>query len=113
MKKKKRTVSSNIPLRSRIWKSRQYYLLILPAVIYVLIFCYAPMYGLQIAFKDYKVSLGILGSRWVGFRNFTDFWILFLESDPQYLRPVPVHAVCGVPGADPCGAGCQRAERRI
>ena len=50
MKKKKRTVSSNIPLRSRIWKSRQYYLLILPAVIYVLIFCYAPMYGLQIAF---------------------------------------------------------------
>ena len=74
MKKKKRTVSSNIPLRSRIWKSRQYYLLILPAVIYVLIFCYAPMYGLQIAFKDYKVSLGILGSRWVGFRNFTDFF---------------------------------------
>ena len=74
MKKKKRTVSSNVPLRNRIWKSRQYYLLILPAVIYVLIFCYAPMYGLQIAFKDYKVSLGILGSRWVGFRNFTDFF---------------------------------------
>ena len=63
MKKKKRTVSSNVSLKNRIWKNRQYYLLILPAVIYVLIFCYAPMYGLQIAFKDYKVSLGILGSR--------------------------------------------------
>ena len=74
MKKKKRTVSSNVSLKNRIWKNRQYYLLILPAVIYVLIFCYAPMYGLQIAFKDYKVSLGILGSRWVGFRNFTDFF---------------------------------------
>lgn len=59
---------------SRIWKSRQYYLLILPALVYVLIFCYGPMYGLQIAFKDYKVSLGMAASRWVGFRNFKDFF---------------------------------------
>lgn len=61
-------------LFNQIKKSRQYYLLILPAIVYVLIFCYGPMYGLQIAFKDYKMSLGVMGSRWVGLRNFKDFF---------------------------------------
>ena len=57
-----------------MWKSRDYYLMLLPAVLYVLLFCYAPLYGLQIAFKNYKVSLGVAGSPWIGFRNFTDFF---------------------------------------
>lgn len=57
-----------------MWKSRDYYLMLLPAVLYVILFCYAPMYGLQIAFKNYKVSLGVAGSPWIGFRNFTDFF---------------------------------------
>ena len=61
-------------LTTRIWKSREYYLMLLPATIYVILFCYAPMYGLQIAFKNYKVSLGVTGSPWIGFRNFTDFF---------------------------------------
>lgn len=61
-------------LTSRIWKCRDYYLMLLPAVLYVLLFDYAPMYGLQIAFKNYRVSLGIAGSPWIGFRNFTDFF---------------------------------------
>ena len=76
MKNKKaiRTRGSGTSLRVRIWKHRQYYLLLLPAVIYVAIFCYAPMYGLQIAFKDYKVSLGVTGSPWIGLQNFTDFF---------------------------------------
>ena len=69
-----KTKSEGQKLSTRIWKSRQYYLLILPALAYVLIFCYGPMYGLQIAFKNYKMSLGIMQSRWVGFRNFTDFF---------------------------------------
>ena len=60
--------------KTKVYKFRQYYLLLLPAFIYVLIFCYGPMYGLQIAFKDYKMSLGIFGSKWIGFRNFTDFF---------------------------------------
>lgn len=66
--------ATNVKLSTRIWKSRQYYLLILPALLYVLIFSYGPMYGLQIAFKNYKVSLGIAGSNWVGLRNFMDFF---------------------------------------
>lgn len=61
-------------LLTRIWKHRYYYLMLLPAVAYVLIFNYAPMYGIQIAFKNYRFSLGINGSPWVGFRNFKDFF---------------------------------------
>ena len=67
--KKKKT-----KLSLQMWKSRDYYLMLLPAVLYVLLFCYAPLYGLQIAFKNYKVSLGVAGSPWIGFRNFTDFF---------------------------------------
>ncbi len=75
-KKEKRTgvPASALKLRTRIWRHREYYLFLLPAVVYAVIFCYAPMYGLQIAFKDYKVSLGVSGSPWVGLRNFTDFF---------------------------------------
>ena len=50
-------------LGQRIAENWQYYILILPAIIYVAIWCYAPMYGLQIAFKNYKFSLGIMGSK--------------------------------------------------
>ena len=70
-----------LTLKSRQSRShsgfRQYgqlYLLLLPAFIYVAIFCYGPMYGLQIAFKNYKMSLGIAGSPWIGLRNFKDFF---------------------------------------
>ena len=47
------------------------YVMLLPAVVYILLFAYKPMYGVLIAFKDYKMNLGILGSPWVGFANFT------------------------------------------
>lgn len=67
-------VNSNGKLFLRIKRNRDYYLMLLPALIYVLLFCYAPMYGLQIAFKNYKMSLGVAGSPWIGFRNFTDFF---------------------------------------
>ena len=61
-------------LGRRIAENWQYYILILPAILYVAIWCYAPMYGLQIAFKNYKFALGITGSKWVGFRHFQDFF---------------------------------------
>lgn len=62
------------PLSTRIWVNRQYYLLLLPAVLYVAIFCYGPMYGAQIAFKNFLGSKGITGSAWVGFKHFIDFF---------------------------------------
>ncbi len=49
--------------------------LTLPALIYFLIWHYAPMFGLIIAFKDYSYELGILGSRWIGFDNFKFFFL--------------------------------------
>jgi len=49
------------------------YLLILPTIIYYLVWCYGPMYGIIIAFNDYSPKRGILGSNWVGLRWLRDF----------------------------------------
>lgn len=61
-------------IAKRIWEHRDYYWMLLPAVVYVIIFKYAPMYGLQIAFKNYRMSLGFSGSPWVGWENFRSFF---------------------------------------
>lgn len=78
MKKKKQKSqtlrTSNVKVSTRIWKSRYFYLMLLPAILYVIIFCYAPMYGLQIAFKNFKMVLGYANSPWVGFQHFIDFF---------------------------------------
>lgn len=52
----------------------QLYLLLLPAFVWLIVFCYAPMYGVTIAFKDYKVKLGITGSPWAGLKYFEQFF---------------------------------------
>lgn len=57
-----------------MWQHRYYYLMLLPAFAAVLIFSYFPMYGIQIAFKTYRGSLGIEGSPWVGLKNFENFF---------------------------------------
>lgn len=49
------------------------YVMILPVILYVLLFCYVPMYGVTLAFKAYKIKDGILGSPWVGLTYFTRF----------------------------------------
>ena len=54
--------------------NRWLYLLILPALVYLIIFNYLPMYGVQIAFKNYKAVRGIAGSDWVGFKHFETFF---------------------------------------
>ncbi|GMK43185.1 sugar ABC transporter permease [Paenibacillus glycanilyticus] len=50
------------------------YLMALPVLAYYIIFHYGPMYGLQIAFKDFQPSDGIWGSTWVGFKHFESFF---------------------------------------
>lgn len=51
----------------------QLYVLILPAIAYLILFNYIPMYGVQIAFKDFRPSLGIIGSKWAGLKYFSRF----------------------------------------
>ena len=51
----------------------QMYVLVLPAMVYVFIYHYLPMYGVQIAFKDFRTSLGIWDSPWVGLKHFQKF----------------------------------------
>lgn len=58
---------------SQIKKSKFLLLLILPGLIYYIVFQYVPMYGLLIAFKDFDARLGILGSPWVGLTHFKKF----------------------------------------
>lgn len=53
-----------------IWFNRYLYLMLAPAVIYYLIFHYVPMYGAVVAFKDFSITKGILGSDWAGFKHF-------------------------------------------
>ena len=50
------------------------YLFLVPAVVYIAVFMYAPMYGLVIAFKDFSASKGIMGSPWVGTKWFSTFF---------------------------------------
>lgn len=52
----------------------QLYVLILPAIIYFIVFNYMPLYGIQIAFKDFKAVFGISGSKWIGFKHFENFF---------------------------------------
>ena len=52
----------------------QLYVLILPAIIYFIVFNYMPLYGIQIAFKDFKAVFGISGSKWVGLKHFDNFF---------------------------------------
>ncbi len=64
------TRKSFIAHLQKIWPL---YILLLPSLLYILIFCYYPMYGAQIAFKHYTISDGIIGSEWVGWRYFEKF----------------------------------------
>ena len=57
-----------------VWHHRFYYLILLPLIAWYIIMCYVPMYGLQLAFKDYKFNLGITGSPWNNFAHFRALW---------------------------------------
>ncbi len=79
--------AQKIRKRAKTWKLMKknwlLYMFLLPAALYIAIFHYGPMYGLQIAFRDYKAVNGIWGSKWVGlkwittFMNTPRFWMIF------------------------------------
>lgn len=63
-----------VRLRNDLNRNKYIYLLLLPTIIYFLVFHYYPMYGAQIAFKNFRPGLGIEGSPWVGLKHFISFF---------------------------------------
>jgi putative aldouronate transport system permease protein len=55
-------------------RNKLLYLMVVPMLVYLLVFCYYPMYGAVIAFKNFVPARGILGSPWVGLKHFKDFF---------------------------------------
>lgn len=68
-------------MRRHVTAYWQLYCLLLPAVVYIFIFNYMPLYGIQIAFRSYSPRRGYLGSAWVGTKFFTRFF-----SSPDFWR---------------------------
>lgn len=60
---------------SEIYKNKFLYLMTVPGILFFLLFCYWPMAGVIVAFKDFKVNMGMFGSPWVGFNNFKFLFI--------------------------------------
>ena len=87
-------------LSTRIWDHRYVYLLMLPGIAAVILFHYVPMYGIQLAFKDFNFRLGIWGSPWNGLDNFRmmfdnplfqrAFWNTLIISFGRLLTGFPV-----------------------
>ncbi len=74
--KRKTDTAQNVRKKTLAQRMKPYaalYLMLLPGLALILIFCYGPMYGLQIAFKDYNIGLGIWNSPWVGLEHFQKF----------------------------------------
>lgn len=65
--------NSNVAIGKRIRKCRELYLFLLPALVLLIVFTYCPMYGVQIAFRDFGPEKGIWGSEWVGLKYFKQF----------------------------------------
>lgn len=71
------------PLKKRLADNWQLYAMLAVPVVLTIIYKYIPMYGIQIAFRDYKASKGFTGSEWVGFE-----WFLRFFSAPTFWRMI-------------------------
>ncbi|RPJ22796.1 MAG: sugar ABC transporter permease, partial [Chloroflexi bacterium] len=92
-------------LRS-LWRQRWLYLLMTPTLIYFAVFKYGPLWNAQIAFKDFKPLLGVVGSPWVGFKHFemfiNSFYFTELMSNTiifsvaKLLLGLPLAVICAI-----------------
>ncbi|MCZ8518968.1 MULTISPECIES: ABC transporter permease [Paenibacillus] len=75
--------TKRFPAGRQILRDKWLYILLVPGMLYFLLFKYVPMFGLAIAFQDYKPHIGFLDSPWVGLKHFErfftepQFWMLF------------------------------------
>ncbi|MDR1060611.1 MAG: ABC transporter permease subunit [Clostridiales bacterium] len=65
---------ARLKLRRAIGRYWMLYVLLAPLLLYYVIFCYLPMFGIVIAFQDYRATRGVFGSEWVGFKHFAAFF---------------------------------------
>ncbi len=65
--------------RARIARNYELYLFLAPTLLYFIVFHYGPMYGVQIAFKDFMAARGIWGSPWAGLTHFERFFNSYLS----------------------------------
>jgi putative aldouronate transport system permease protein len=93
-----------IKVKKKFWSKddTEYTLLVVPTTVWYFLFCYMPMFGIIIAFKNYRISGGfinsIINSRWVGFENFKflfsnpDIWVIIRNT----LLYNAVMIICGI-----------------
>lgn len=89
-----------------LYKYRWLYLLMLPTLVYFAIFKYGPLWNAQIAFKDFKPLLGVVGSPWVGFKHFEVFINSFYFADlmtntiffslAKLILGLPIAVICAI-----------------
>lgn len=89
----------SMSLGKKIAYHKYIYLILLPAIIYLLIFKYQPMYGLIIAFKDFRAGKGIMGSPWVGLEHFRNLFTNgdFLTALKNTIIVSFMKIICGFP----------------
>ncbi|SDT23086.1 ABC transporter permease [Microlunatus soli] len=75
--------STRAPLLTRIRRERSMYAFIVPGMIFFLMFCYLPLLGNVIAFKEYSPFRGVLASPWVGMQNFVR-----MAADPELVQAI-------------------------
>lgn len=74
-------LSFSYRLKSDISRNYALYILIIPVILFYIIFCYKPMYGAVIAFQDFRPVQGVLGSEWVGLLHYQRFF-----ANPDFIR---------------------------
>ena len=89
-----------------MWRQRWMYFLMTLTIIYFLIFKYIPLWNAQIAFKDFKPLLGVMGSPWVGFKHFESFINSFYFTElitntvffslAKLLLGLPIAVICAI-----------------
>jgi putative aldouronate transport system permease protein len=97
-----RPAKSSSSLMKRVLRNQYMYLMVLPGLVYFIIFKYIPMWGLVISFQDYLPYKGFAGSEWVGLKHFNqlfsnpDFWSIFRNTivlfayNIVFYFPVPI-----------------------
>lgn len=69
------------PLWRKLWRHKVFYLFLLPGIVWFFMFSYVPLYGVQVAFRDFTYSGGFSGSPWAGLKYFRQFFDYYQSMD--------------------------------